>query len=79
LWVPRSHERPAFVHATCSKALAAGLTFRPLTDTINDTLDWDRMRPTDEKRRGGLSADRERALLRAWHNCNSGRMCEDAR
>ncbi len=71
LWVPRLHERPAFVRATCSKAIAAGLTFRPLTDTIRDTLAWDRMRSTDEKRRAGLSADRERTLLRAWHGRTS--------
>src|SRR5205814_5610086 len=32
LWVPRSFERPAFMRADCSRAVAAGLTFRPLAD-----------------------------------------------
>ncbi len=53
------------------KALSAGLALRPLRDTVRDTLAWDRTRPIDAVRRAGISAERERELLAAWHG--SGR------
>ncbi len=71
LWVPRQYEHPAFMRADCSKALAAGLTCRPLADTIVDTLGWDRTRRDDRATRAGLTQDREQTLLRAWHDQNS--------
>lgn len=46
------------------RALAAGLTFRPLADTIRDTLAWDRAEGTP---RAGLTPERETQLLRLWH------------
>ena len=56
------------------RALKAGLIFRPLSDTIRDTLDWDAPRSEEQRRpvAGGLigasmTADRERQLLQAWH------------
>lgn len=65
LWVPA--EAKDFDRFDSSKAFASGLTVRPLADTIRATLDWDSTRPPDQKRRNGLSAEREAALLRAWH------------
>src|SRR3954470_8119609 len=47
-----------------SRAVAAGLTFRPLADTVADTLAWDRERGVDTLQ-AGLSRDRERELLGA--------------
>jgi len=47
-----------------SRAVAAGLTFRTLSDTVRDTLAWDRERGV-ETLGAGLSADRERDLLEA--------------
>jgi len=44
------------------RAVAAGLRFRPLADTIRGTLD--EAQPTDAT---GLSAEREAALLAEWH------------
>ena len=41
-------------------------TFRPLADTVNDTLTWDNARPADELRKVGLSLDRERELLEKY-------------
>ncbi len=32
----------------CRKAIAAGLTYRPLAETVRDTLAWDRTRPPGE-------------------------------
>lgn len=49
-----------------SKAIAAGLTFRPLEETIQDTLEWDASRPADAPRRVTLEPERERELLDAW-------------
>jgi 2'-hydroxyisoflavone reductase len=47
-----------------SRAVGAGLTFRPLAETVADTLAWDRERGVDTLQ-AGLSRDRERELLGA--------------
>src|SRR3954466_7295421 len=44
------------------RAVAAGLTFRPLAETVADTLAWDRERGVDVLQ-AGLSRERERELL----------------
>jgi 2'-hydroxyisoflavone reductase len=51
----------------CGKALASGLTFRPLGETIQDTLAWDNSRPENQKQQFGMRPDRESKLLQAWH------------
>lgn len=48
------------------KAFAAGLIARPLEETVADTSAWERGRPR-EPLRVGIAADRERAILDAWH------------
>jgi 2'-hydroxyisoflavone reductase len=48
-----------------SRAVAAGLTFRPLADTVADTLAWDRDREVEELT-AGLQAPREAELLAAF-------------
>jgi nucleoside-diphosphate-sugar epimerase len=48
-----------------SKARRAGLTTRPLEQTLDDTLSWELTRPTDRARRAGLTDKDERALLAA--------------
>ncbi|HEV2126761.1 MAG TPA: NAD-dependent epimerase/dehydratase family protein [Chloroflexota bacterium] len=50
----------------CTKAIQAGLTFRPIEDTIRATLQWDATRPADTPLRAGLTHEREAELLRAW-------------
>ena len=68
LWTPESDPAFAGFHAfDCRKAIAAGLTFRPLADTVRDTLAWAATRPDDHEWRAGLTRDRERELLQAWH------------
>ncbi len=49
-----------------SKAQKAGLTYRPLIDTIKDTYEWARTRPVDYKPRAGLAPDKEAGVLEAW-------------
>jgi 2'-hydroxyisoflavone reductase len=48
-----------------SKISAAGMTFRPLAETVRDTLAWDRERG-DGPRKFTFTAERERDLLAAW-------------
>ncbi len=54
-----------------AKALQAGLSSRPLRDTVRDTLTWQRTRPRDHTWRAGIAPERERELLGAWHAAKS--------
>lgn len=49
-----------------SKAVANGLVFRPVGETVTDTLAWARTRPTADPLRAGLAPEREAAVLEAW-------------
>jgi 2'-hydroxyisoflavone reductase len=50
-----------------SRALDSGLSFRPLTETVRDTLAWDAARPAEERAEGvGLARQREAELLERW-------------
>jgi len=51
-----------------SRALAKGLTFRPLADTARDTLAWFKSLPQDRqsKLRAGLMPEREAEVLSEW-------------
>lgn len=64
-WVPGD----ALMFVAFQKAVAAGLTYRPLPVTARDTLAWDKARPAEERanRRFGWSRERERAVLDTWH------------
>jgi 2'-hydroxyisoflavone reductase len=64
LWLPR--EYAGLQGIDCTKAVAEGLAFRPLSQTITDVLDWDHSRREDEERAAGLWPERERELLLAW-------------
>ncbi len=47
------------------KVLAAGMAYRPLAQTLRDTLDWHVARGAPDLTTGLAAAD-EGALLRAW-------------
>lgn len=49
-----------------SKAIANGLTFRPLADTIRDTLAWGATRSSDHEWRAGMKREREEEVLKLW-------------
>ena len=51
-----------------SRALAKGLTFRPLAETARDTLAWFKSQPQDRQShlRAGLTPEREAEVLSAW-------------
>ena len=62
-----------FSRRNIDRALAKGLTFRPLAVTIKDTLDWNKTRPQEDRDKlaagavSGISAAREAEVLAAWH------------
>ena len=75
LWLAPSVDRSAayFLAIDSSKAVAAGLTLRPLAETVRDTLAWaeaaGRPGPKDvgvAMAPGGMSGARERELLDRW-------------
>jgi 2'-hydroxyisoflavone reductase len=55
-----------FFRVDISNARAAGLIFRPLDETIADTLAWANARPADHPWRAGLTPGRELELLKAF-------------
>ena len=63
VWVPDSGESAGFAQVNVSKALNAGLRFRPLEDTVRDTLEWASTRPAEHEWLAGLDQERERELL----------------
>ena len=64
LWFPE--DQIPFEKVDSSKALAAGLTFRPPYETARDALAWVRSRPGGPELGAGFSLGRERGLLRRW-------------
>jgi len=62
-------EESGMARTSISRALAQGLTFRPLGDTARDTLAWFQSQPHDRqaKMKAGLSPEREAEVLAAWH------------
>ncbi len=62
-WVPDDQEHAGFSRVDVSKAIQAGLKFRPLEETVRDTLEWAKTRPADHAWRAGLKPERERELL----------------
>jgi 2'-hydroxyisoflavone reductase len=62
LWIA-SPEYSATHRADVTKAVAAGLRFRPLAETIRDTLAWDAEREWPPAEGVGLTPARERELL----------------
>lgn len=70
-WIPPEGEYAGFGKMDVSKAVAAGLTFRPAVDTARDTLAWLDTLDADERAKvtgAGLSAEREAEVLAAWKN-----------
>ena len=68
VWVPPDADSKGFAQRSIARALAAGLTFRPLAVTAKDTLDYYNAAPDERKAalRAGLAAAREAEVLAAW-------------
>jgi 2'-hydroxyisoflavone reductase len=69
VWVPQATELGGISRVSHARARARGLGFRPLEQTVRDTLAWFHTLPPERqaKLRAGLSAEREREVLAAWH------------
>jgi 2'-hydroxyisoflavone reductase len=68
VWVPGRGETAGFAKRSIAKALAAGLTFRPLDTTAADTLAWFKQQPAERqaKLKAGLTPAREEEVLSMW-------------
>jgi 2'-hydroxyisoflavone reductase len=68
VWVPGHGDTAGFARRSIRKALAAGLTFRPLDMTASDTLAWFHQQPAERqaKLKAGLTPAREQEVLSKW-------------
>ncbi|MDQ6655333.1 MAG: NAD-dependent epimerase/dehydratase family protein [Verrucomicrobiota bacterium] len=69
VWLPPKSEEGAMARTSIRKALAEGLTFRPLPETTRDTLAWFKAQPAERQAtlHAGLKPEREKEVLAAWH------------
>jgi 2'-hydroxyisoflavone reductase len=73
VWMPPVGATAGFCQRNTAKALAKGLTFRPLGVTAKDTLDWHKTRTPEERKAmddgaiAGIPASKEAEVLAAWH------------
>jgi 2'-hydroxyisoflavone reductase len=69
VWIPPRSEEAGGNQISNKRALAKGLTFRPLAETARDTLAWFKSQPEDRqsKLHAGLTPEREAEVLAAWH------------
>ena len=72
IWLPPTGPTAGFLRRSNARALAAGLTFRPLAVTAKDTLDWHKTRPEAEQKAtmegaiAGIPPTKEAEVLAAW-------------
>ncbi len=64
VWVPEKES--ALETCRNARAIAAGLNFRSIEETIRDTLAWAKTRSGDHTWRAGMKAEREAELLKEW-------------
>lgn len=66
LWVNSADEPPGLMMLDSTRAERAGLTFRAIAQTLEDTAAWDVERPHPSP--GALTPEREAQLLADWHS-----------
>jgi 2'-hydroxyisoflavone reductase len=73
VWVPPVGDGIGMATTNCARAIAKGLTFRPIDETVRATLDWWATLPPERraKLRAGITREREAAVLAAWHKQNA--------
>jgi 2'-hydroxyisoflavone reductase len=69
VWVPPRGDEGGFSTISIKRALDKGLTFRSVEDTTQATLEWFRKQTAERqsKLRAGITAEREKEVLAAWH------------
>jgi 2'-hydroxyisoflavone reductase len=69
-WIPDEDPESVISRTHVERAIAAGLTFRPLADTAVAALEWLKQQPQADqeriRRRAGLPAEKEQKVLAAW-------------
>ncbi|HNR92172.1 MAG TPA: epimerase [Dokdonella sp.] len=68
VWIPAQGDSAGFGQRNIGRALATGLSFRPLATTASDTLAWFKSLPAERQAKlgSGLTPEREKTLLDAW-------------
>lgn len=69
MWLDNKGDFAGFGTLSNARAVAAGLTFRPIGDTARDTLAWLDTLPEDERaklRSSGIKPEKEAEVLAAW-------------
>jgi len=69
MWIPGDDAN--LLRVSSERARASGLRVRSLHDTVRAVRDWDEARPSED-RGGGLTTERERAVLQAWRRAQPG-------
>ncbi len=69
VWIPPTGEYAGFGRRSTARAQAAGLEYRSLQTTVDDTLQWWLGLPEERraKPKAGITAAREAEVLNAWH------------
>jgi len=68
MWVP-AEEDPGFGSMSNTRAVKAGMRFRPILETAKDTLAWLETLPADKRekiRSSGIKPDKEAQVVAAW-------------
>ncbi|GAB4456707.1 MAG: SDR family oxidoreductase [Armatimonadaceae bacterium] len=63
LWIPQSGDSAGLDRISYQKAVEAGLTFRPLADTVRDTQQWNQTRAQENAWKRTLTREKEQATL----------------
>ncbi len=68
VWVPGQGDSAGFSRHRNDRAIAQGLSFRPLADTVAATLAWFDAQPEERRAtvRAGIKPEREAEVLAAW-------------
>ena len=70
VWVPLEGSEAGHPFIDVSRAVKAGLRYRPISETVRGTLDWWATVPQERREapmKAGITAEREAELLAAWH------------
>lgn len=66
LWLSYKRHMPGFLNVDVRKAIQAGLTFRPLEDTISTIIEWEKQNQKDGVQIG-MDRIKEQVLLKKWN------------
>lgn len=74
VWVPPTGDMAGFERVSAAKAIAKGLTFRPIEETTKATLEWFKGESAERQAnlKAGLKPEREAEVLKAWHEKKGG-------